>query len=544
MRGIRPKNVYKESALAFAEVFRDYAKANERDYPALDVEILNILNAVERSNEFKAWPILIDLVEAIDDFMNASGYWSDLITAYELAIEAAERRFWSLGRSPEPEAWHRRITLRTFLASVYIRRGEHNLALKLIQEALKQSRRIKHRKLEGLSIGMLGMIAMAQGRNQDAERYHAEARKILEELGETSAVNRTMHLQALVAKSQKDFSTAWDLEMARLAHFRETGSQTELADTLCNLGSLAVSQGEYDQAQEMYEEARALCESQNNHSGYANVLDHMASLSSAKKDFETARKLLEEEYEVLKKYGDQVTVLGVIQDLAGVAEELGQQSDEETYYRQGAALAEEMGDLPVLILCLQGLGYIQQRRKNYEEAKKFYLDALDIARRIDHWKLLDVILSRLAMLSNDLNHYSEARKYYNEAIQVEGKLGYSHSIASNLLSIAYTYHFEDKTQEAENITRQALERYTDLGEEVGIGFCYISMAEGNMKKGDRQQAFDLIQKGLEIARSQNDKSLLALGVNLAEELKEFPDFRERVITLIGGDMAVSNSGNV
>jgi len=105
-------SLYQEAGYRFADHYRAYAQAHAQDFDALDVEIGNVFAAIDLYTDLEAWSDTVEMVQAVDEFLDARGYWEELLAAYKTAIESAENYLWSRGRDPEPEAWHNRIVLR------------------------------------------------------------------------------------------------------------------------------------------------------------------------------------------------------------------------------------------------------------------------------------------------------------------------------------------------------------------------------------------------------------------------------------------------
>jgi len=232
------QSLYQTTSRSFADYYVAYAQAHMQDFVALAEEVRNIFTAIGLCGDLEAWSGVVEIVQAIDDFLDAQGYWQELVAAYNVAIESADNYFWSQGRNPEPDAWHNRIVLRSSLSALHFRRGEYSQARHLVEEALRQSRRIQHRKLEALTLGALGNIAMAQGRYDEAERLQAQSYAVLEQSGETKSIADALHRQAIIAGSRGDLERAWQLESERLTVVRRPDQNDEVAEVLCELGDL------------------------------------------------------------------------------------------------------------------------------------------------------------------------------------------------------------------------------------------------------------------------------------------------------------------
>ena len=175
---------FKSTERSYADYYYHYAQQYAQDFILLREEIDNIFSTIGIYIDHKNWIGVVKVVKAIAGFLDEQGYWEELSQAYQDAIEASEKYFWTRGRDPEPEAWHDRITLRSNLGILLFRRGEYQKSKELAQEALKQARRIQHRKLEALLLVMLGNIAITEGQFHQAEVFLTQSRDILEELDE------------------------------------------------------------------------------------------------------------------------------------------------------------------------------------------------------------------------------------------------------------------------------------------------------------------------------------------------------------------------
>lgn len=99
------KNFYDQSARNFADFYLNFARTHAQDFDALAVEMSNIFTAIGLYDDLKVWAGTIEIVQAIDDFLDDHGFWEELVAVYHTAIESAENYFWSRGRKPEPKGY-------------------------------------------------------------------------------------------------------------------------------------------------------------------------------------------------------------------------------------------------------------------------------------------------------------------------------------------------------------------------------------------------------------------------------------------------------
>jgi tetratricopeptide (TPR) repeat protein len=225
MTRINPQDTYKKSARRFADHFQQYTRAYEKNYDALAFEIENIFSAIGLYGDLKAWQEVVDSVLLIDEFLDTTGYWEELVAGLHIAIDSADNYFWMQGRDPKPEIWHQRITLRVQLSTLLFRRGEYKEARTYATEALKIAQRIKHRKLEALIMGELGNIAMVQGAYKDAELLQTQSKNSLEALGDAASLANSLERLSILARSLGNLDQAWHLQLERLSIVRKSGDR-------------------------------------------------------------------------------------------------------------------------------------------------------------------------------------------------------------------------------------------------------------------------------------------------------------------------------
>jgi len=313
------REFYQQAGHRFADHYRAYAQAHAQDFDALGVEMGNVFSAIDLYTDLNAWSDTVEIVQVVEDFLDAQGYWEELVTAYHLAIESAENYSWSRGRKPEPEAWHNRIVLRLKLSGLYGRRGEYAEARRLAEDALRQARRIQHRWLQIRCLNVLSLIKTAQGYYDDANRFQAESRTLQEQIPGYDSPTDVLRHQAVFASIQGDVMQAWQLQTERLALAQEGDEQDKVADALCALGDLAVAQSDYDHAQRLYQQSLDTYRDLDRPSGIAHVLERLASLKSMQGRPDEARQLLRQQLDLVRTHGDQDTLLTALRNLADLA---------------------------------------------------------------------------------------------------------------------------------------------------------------------------------------------------------------------------------
>lgn len=524
------RETYKQSARYFADYYSGLARLQKENPITLADEMSNIFTAIGIYGDLKVWSEVVDIVQAINNFLDTQGYWEELVAAYNVAIESAEKYFWSRGRSPEPKAWHDRIVLRSNLSTLCFRRGEYEQARRLAEEALKQSRRIKHRKLEALLLGMLGSIAMAQGSYERGQQLHAQSRSILMALGESQDI--TIRQEAVLAQSQGDIVRAWQLELERLTAARQSENKAEEADALCELGDLATHRYHYDQAANLYHESLSLFRHLELPRSIAHVLNRMASLASSIGKSDEAQKLLYEQLNLERTHGDPASVLDVLQDLASLASDKENQEDALKYYEEALQLAIRLGNLTAQVICLQGLGQINQYRHQFQAAEQLFQESLAVARASGHPKLIGVALSRLSLLAERTKNLKLARSYLTEILEIERYLKRETEIAKTMLDLGRVAYLDGAWKDAMHFLEQSIDIYRQLNDESGLADCFCSISDIKFDAHDYLSAWQFTSQAIILGRRHNNKYAVLAALRQVTAFLELPEYNTQASELL------------
>jgi tetratricopeptide (TPR) repeat protein len=217
---------------------------------------------------------------------------------------------------------------------------------------------------------------------------------------------------------------------------KQFGLEEDLATSLNNLAVLYESQGRYNQAEPLLEQAlelkkRLLGE---DHPDVATTLNNLAGLYESQGRYNQAEPLLEQALQLTKRqlgedHPDLVATS--LNNLAGLYYSQGRYDEAEPLYRQALELTkhhlgENHPDLATSLNNLAGLYYSQGR---YTEAKPLYEQALELTKRHlgENHPALANSLNNLAGLYYSQGRYTEAEPLYEQALELcERVLGVNH----------------------------------------------------------------------------------------------------------------------
>lgn len=529
------KETYYKSARRFADYYREYSKINKADFEVLAGEIDNIFSSVQVYRSIKAWLEVTETIQLIDDFLDASGYWEELIIGYQIAIECMEEHFRKEKREPTPEQWHQMILLRSQFTLLCFRRGEYQKAHLIATETMRIARQINHAESEALASTMLGAIAMAQGRYSESEQLLEDARGALDGKVLRKDVLLRLRQKGILADSQGELDEAYRFYQERTQLALDSQEVLEAAESLYNLGDIEQTRQKYAAAEHLYEQSQELYAKANFPRGLSNVLNRKAQLFIKTGRFDEATAILNQQLGIERQHGDQSSLLGALQDIASNLIDLGEVDLSKQYYEEAYTIASRLGDLPAQAISLQALGSIEQEKGNSSMAKEYLMGSLEAARRSGHPKLLDVVLSRLGILAWHEQDYQMARTCLYEVLRIELEIGRSDYAAQTLINLGDIEYEDQKFQAAEKNYNHAKNIYADIDNTQGLAVSLIGLSLVALRTKQYDQSWKLLVQSVDIGNLKDDsyfflKVLEAVSVFIA--IEEFDTQASKLATRI------------
>ena len=284
--------------------------------------------------------------------------------------------------------------------------------------------------------------------------------------------------KANLALSNDDIKKASELmEKARLEAAKEFGeNHEEYAEICTNAGSLQQDLGQFEQAEERYNEAKAIYESLslNNDSEYASTLDNLGALNSDMGKFDLAESFYTQAKNIREK------VLGKahpdyaysLNNLALLYYSQGNYDKTEKWLLEAKDLILETHgkEHPDYTNNLNNLAFLYQNQGKYQQAEPLFLEAREITKKIKGKENNDytVFTNNIAFLYYLQGKYKEAESLFLETKDIQEKIfGTKHpDYATTLNNLGGVYDQIQDLKKAEEYYLKALEiRKEVLGED-------------------------------------------------------------------------------
>lgn len=417
-------------------------------------------------------------------------------------------------------------------------------------------------------VAALAIVAAVAAVYATKQRNLAEERRLQIEQARRSEQDAILRERRVVSELLFD-SDNFEQTLARfqgaLQFSREEGNRVQEGITLANIGQFYLRADRYKEAEQAYQDARAILEQESPDSPYlAATLQGLASVYSAQGNPDSASPLFQRAREMLEKtlgpnstdlaaslkseatsyqqQGDfaraeplfqraleinqrifgpnhQQSALGEAA-LAGLYFAQGKNAEAERLYLQAKTKLEQalgpnhsaVGDV------LVNLASVYTAQGRYGEARPVLERAFDI-----HEKTQDVFplqtvrdANALAILYNEMGRYGDAENLFNQTLsRSEQLLGANHSeVATILDNLAYTYRKQGKCAQAEPLLQRAL-GIQEKADSLDATFSLNNLADCYADLGRNAEAETLYQRVLKIRREKpgEEKEEVAYTLN-------------------------------
>jgi tetratricopeptide (TPR) repeat protein len=257
-------------------------------------------------------------------------------------------------------------------------RGHYPEAVILHGHARRAARKIADRAAEASALIGLGVVAIRQGRYQDATEHYQEALALSGQAGDISGVARAGCGLGIVHRLQGRYPQAVSQLQQALELYRTQGDTAGAARPLGNLGIVAVRQGRYPQAAGHLQQAVDLARQAGDLDQMADMLSELGAVALHQGQLRRAASLQRRARSVFRKTGNWA---GEAHALNGLGEALlatGRPGDARAEYAAALSLASRIGLRNQQARAHGGLGRAWYALGEPGEARRHWQKALDI----------------------------------------------------------------------------------------------------------------------------------------------------------------------
>ncbi|MEK6280794.1 MAG: tetratricopeptide repeat protein [Acidobacteriota bacterium] len=286
------------------------------------------------------------------------------------------------------------------LALLYQFFKRYSEALPLFQEAIKIYRTAfgdKH-LFVARSLTNLALLYEEQGQLAEAEPVYREAAAIyrvaagedhqdfIATLSSLAELHRTLAGSGQKPGNYREAESLYT-QLLEIYH-RKKGSEQVEAQTLHNLGSIALEQGQFAKAHDLFSRSLEIKKGLGDQAGVAHVLEQLGQLALQQKNLDEAVRYYTESLNISQKLNDQVGIGRSFHQLGVIAQESNNYPDAQKYYAESLDISTKLGTQGNIARNLQQLGQVAQEQGNLAEAQRLDEESKEIIEHLNFKKSL------------------------------------------------------------------------------------------------------------------------------------------------------------
>jgi len=300
--------------------------------------------------------------------------------------------------------------------------GEHDNVRAALQFCLEQRR--AQATTSGMQKAEEAYLRLVCSMTDFWERrcYWSEgAAHLAEALEVTEGIAPRLRTRVLLAvagmrKLQGDPVGARRMNEQGLVLARAQQNSPQIATALQQLGTLAMIEGRYAEAEAYFEEALALSRAGNNRRGVAVCLTNLATITQPAGDYPRSYCLLHESLGILRELDDRAKIGVVLNNLGNLYYCQGNYAEARTYYEESLEIRRELGSKHGIALVLMHLGNVCNELGEYDRARQLMEESLSIRRKMGEVQQIGYALHNLGNVAFRRGDYAVAAALHRECI--------------------------------------------------------------------------------------------------------------------------------
>ncbi|HEX2206822.1 MAG TPA: diguanylate cyclase, partial [Longimicrobium sp.] len=286
---------------------------------------------------------------------------------YEGALEQLGRALVLLDQAGEVRG---RADVLNGIGHVYLRRGEHVRAARLLLDALEIQRSTGDPVGEGNSLSHLGHAAYLVGDYGSALEYHQASLGIREHTGDRSGVGYSL-INIGIIHGQLGEPARVREYMQRALELLEADDPQAAAVCLANIGNAYADQGEHARATDYLQRA---CDGMRavGHADEASCLSDLGRIHQARGDDEAARALYLRSLELARQRDARIYEPEILIRLGGLEARLGRVDEGLEHLHEALRIAEAQGARQQVYAAHEALSQVHEIRGEHQKALEHY----------------------------------------------------------------------------------------------------------------------------------------------------------------------------
>jgi predicted ATPase/class 3 adenylate cyclase len=249
--------------------------------------------------------------------------------------------------------------------------GHINEGIAWLSQLMDQPQAIPRTPLRVKALAAAAYLTIWRGDFIRSRALAQECLEIARELGDGEAEALAHHLLRVVGDMTGDHASGWSHLMQALTLYRQMKNRQAIAELLVDAGSLS---GDIAQLRTCLEEGLALGREQGDLFSIARALNSLGSLAMWQGNFEQARSMFEESIAIHRPFGTALSI-EALQRLGVLALREGNYGQARRYLEESLSLSQNTGQQSSGAWAIAQLGYVALRQGDEAQARARFTQA-------------------------------------------------------------------------------------------------------------------------------------------------------------------------
>jgi len=289
-----------------------------------------------------------------------------------------------------------------------------------------------------------GEVAQASYANQAAIEYYEKVLDLLPPDEQTDVLLKLGQVLGLVGEWQSA-DERFDQAMQLAGELQNTQclawSKTEKAE-------LSAKQGNYDDAEKWLLEARSDFESVDDEAGVGQVLHVAGTVYAQQAKFDQSQESYKESLDIRRKLDDQGNIANILNNVGIIARMEGNTERSIALYEESLEIRRELGDKCAIAVSLNNLGNVALQQGDHATARSHLEEAVNLQREVGDRFYIANALNNLGNVARAQGDYQQARDLYNESLLINQELGAQWAVAYLLEDIGCLAAMQNQPERA------------------------------------------------------------------------------------------------
>jgi len=358
----------------------DFAVTHEEDLDGLDLEMGNVIKALDMAHERQMFSELVRGANAIYPYLATRG----LYTVAHLHVRRAVAAARTLGNTG---GLIRALRNQGQLARI---RGDYEEASERLRESLELAGELNDK--ESLS-DLLSELILVEHMRADYSRAEAYSDEVLQVVHADDGPQRrhtVLLALGLFKLTRGDCRAAESYLRAGLSLARHKDDPLEVSTLVMALGMTSYRQGDYHSAEARLSEALSLARDVGYGSVESTSLMGLGIVAGRRGAYRRAKSLFDDGLALSQAVGQSWAVARLLNEWGDVCLELGKTSAAAAAFRRSLKSVRETGAQALIGEALYGLARLAANREDLAEALRLGRESSDVLGRVQHYRAAEV----------------------------------------------------------------------------------------------------------------------------------------------------------